>query len=69
MQRVLFPLTQAVSAHAEIPLQPADRSPGFRSSYLRAFPKFLSVALRFRHGYSGGAAQGFNLIPVRLLSY
>ncbi len=40
-----------------------DRSPDFRSSYSRVFPKSPSVTLRFRPGYSGGAAPDSHRIP------
>ena len=40
-----------------------DRSPDFRSPYSRVFPKSPSVTLRFRPGYSGGAAPDSHRIP------
>jgi len=45
---------------------PADRSPGFRSLYSRAFPEWgcSSGLLRFRPGYSGGAAPVLHRLPV-----
>ena len=55
---------RTVSARAETVLLCADRSPGFRSSYSRAFPKIFQWPMRFRRGYSGGAVQDLHLIPV-----
>lgn len=63
------PCLPTASARAEtFRLYVADRSPDSRSSSIRAFPG-TPVAVRFRHGYSGGAAPVFHRIPEHLRAH